>query len=128
MVDTFDASEPRTSRIFSLKDEEDGFVLKEDQEQIIIDEYDRGKLIGVVSACSPDFGKSTGSIARITTESITVYDKQLRFKIAILKTTIVEMLQIDDCYMYCIQRASEEKFLIKRKDKEVIQAVGIFPR
>jgi hypothetical protein len=38
------------------------------------------------------------------------------------------MLQIDDCYMYCIQRASEEKFLIKRKDKEVIQAVGIFPR
>jgi hypothetical protein len=75
MVDTFDASEPRQSRIFSLRDEEDRFVLEEDEEPIIIDEYDTGKLIGVVSACSPDFGKSNGSIARITTESITVYDK-----------------------------------------------------
>jgi hypothetical protein len=30
MVDTFDASEPRISRIFSLKDEKNGFVLEED--------------------------------------------------------------------------------------------------
>ena len=45
-----------------------------DENEIMIDEYDTGKLIGVVSACSSDFGKMNGSIARITTESITVYD------------------------------------------------------
>jgi hypothetical protein len=94
----------------------------------MIDEYDTGKLIGVVSACSPDFGKMSGSIARVTTESITVYDTDLQFKIAFLNTTIVKMIQIDDAYMYCMNKASDQKLMVKRKGKEEVKAIGIFPR
>lgn len=94
----------------------------------MIDEYDTGKLIGVVSACSPDYGKMNGSIARITDESITVYDKNLKFKFAFLNTCIVKMLQIDDVYMYCMLKASDKSLMKITKDKEKVKAIGVFPK
>lgn len=38
------------------------------------------------------------------------------------------MLQIDDFYMYCMLKASDKKLMVKRKGKEEVKAVGIFPR
>jgi hypothetical protein len=60
--------------MYTLKSDKSGFRLEKDEIDLVIDECDTGKLIGVVSACNPDFGKMNGSIARVTTESITVYD------------------------------------------------------
>ena len=37
------------------------------------------------------------------------------------------MIQIDDAYMYCISKASNEKLMVKREGKEEVKAVGIFP-
>jgi len=38
------------------------------------------------------------------------------------------MLQIDDAYMYCMLKASNKKYMVKRKDKVAVEATGIFPR
>ncbi len=70
-----------------------------------------------------------GSIARVTTESITFYDQDLEFKCAFLNSSVVKMLQIDDTYMYCMLKASKKKYNVKRKgDKDAVEAIGIFPR
>jgi hypothetical protein len=62
--------------MYTLKSDKGGFRLEKDKIDLVIDEYDTGKLIGVVTALNPD-SKMKGSIARVTTESITFYDQDL---------------------------------------------------
>jgi hypothetical protein len=62
--------------MYTLKSDEGRLRLEKDEIDLVIDESDTGKLIGVVTALNPD-SKMKGSIARVTSESITFYDQDL---------------------------------------------------
>lgn len=65
-------------------------------------ELDQGKLVGCVIAKSEYFGKFQGAIARVTTQGIAIYTKDLELKSLFTNTNITQILQIDGIYLYCL--------------------------
>jgi len=79
------------------------------------EDFDKGKLVGVVSAWSKEYGKSKGFIARITSETICVYsgpNAKYTFKFAFLNINTVKMILLDEKYLYCLQESSSKKFML----------------
>lgn len=85
-------------------------AIRKNVKELLLDECDTGKLITVKSpSLYANCGKMKGWIVRITTESISVYDKDFYFLFALLNTNIVYMSEFEaEYYIYCMLSGTDK--------------------